>query len=219
METIVDGLEVELLGDGVWRHRSRHPDLGRGNGLVVVSGDEAALIDTPWTNEQTRRLLEWVSRTVGARVTKVVPTHAHPDNMGGLAAAHELGAASYANRKTAEFAKEKGSEVPQNVFEDSLDLTVGTRVLQLRFVGPGHTLDNIVVWIPDVEILFGGCLLRPAASKTLGYTKEADLERWPETIEKVIEDYGDAKRIVPGHGPPGGRELMDRTLELLRTSK
>ena len=81
--------------------------------------------------------------------------------------------------------------------------------------GPGHTADNIVVWIPDQEILFGGCLVRSATSTQLGYTDEADLERWPRTIETLLEAYGDARWIVPGHGRPGGAELLRRTLELL----
>jgi metallo-beta-lactamase class B len=218
-QTITDDLEVELIADDVWLHTSRHPELGRGNGLVVVAGGEAALIDTPWTNEQTRHLVSWVSQQCGARVSKVVVTHSHPDNLGGLAVAHELGAESYAHSKTAAFAERDGNEVPKNVFDDSLQISIGTRVLQPRFVGPGHTVDNIVVWIPDVEILFGGCLVRPGLAKTLGFAKEADLEQWPATIETLLEDYGDAKLIVPGHGSPGGRELLDRTLELLKASK
>jgi metallo-beta-lactamase class B len=217
--TITDDLEVELIGDGIWRHISRHPELGRANGLVVVAGGEAALIDTPWTNGETRHLMSWVSQQSGARVSKVVVTHSHPDNLGALAVAHELGVESYAHSKTAAFAERDGNEVPKNVFDDSLQITIGTRVLQPRFVGPGHTVDNIVVWIPDVEILFGGCLVRSGSAKTLGYTKEADRERWPTTIVTLLEDYGDAKLIIPGHGSPGGRELLDRTLELLRTSK
>jgi metallo-beta-lactamase class B len=89
------------------------------------------------------------------------------------------------------------------------------RLLELRLVGPGHTEDTIVVWLPDVEVLFGGCLVRSATAQSLGYTAEADLERWPATIEALQERYGHARLIVPGHGRPGGAELLAHTLELL----
>jgi metallo-beta-lactamase class B/metallo-beta-lactamase class B GIM len=68
-------------------------------------------------------------------------------------------------------------------------------------------------------VLFGGCLVRSAASRSLGYTKEADLEEWPQTIVAVRDSYGGARLIVPGHGSPGGKELFEHTLELLAAQR
>jgi metallo-beta-lactamase class B len=214
-----EDLVLEPLADGVWRHVSKHElapwGLVPANGLLVVSGTEAALIDTPWTDDQTTRVMAWAARELGAAVTTVVPTHSHDDCMGGLAAAHAAGARSYALARTAELAAAAGKPVPQNLFTDRLALALGARRLELHYAGPGHTEDTIVVWLPGAEILFGGCLVRSARSKTLGYTAEADLERWPTTIETLRRDYPQARLIVPGHGSPGGFELLDRTLELL----
>ena len=105
---------------------------------------------------------------------------------------------------------------PRNAFSAEARLEVGSRELRPRFVGPGHTIDNIVVWIPDAKVLFGGCLVRASANTRLGYTKEADLEAWPKTIETLLRDYAEAAVVVPGHGDPGGRELLHHTLDLLR---
>jgi len=54
-----------------------------GNGLVVVSGTEAAVLDTPWTDEETEQLFAWVAESLGAKVTTVVVTHSHGDCLGG----------------------------------------------------------------------------------------------------------------------------------------
>ncbi len=105
--------------------------------------------------------------------------------------------------------------MPETTFADTLEVEVGSRTLKLHYAGPGHTADNSVVWIPDDGILFGGCAVRSGASTQLGYTQEADLERWPGTIETLLEAYGDARWIVPGHGRPGDVELLRHTLELL----
>jgi metallo-beta-lactamase class B len=137
--------------------------------------------------------------------------------MGGLAAAHELGARSVANARTVAFARRDGLPVPHKSFEGRRDIPLGSRVLEVRDVGPGHTADTVVVWLPGARILFGGDLVRSAASRTLGYTAEADLDAWPTSIRALIEAYGDARLIVPGHGAPGGRELLEHTLELLAT--
>jgi len=218
-----EDLEIEPLGDGLWRHISYRvlEDFGRSaaNGLLVVSQGEAALIDTPWTDAQAAVLLDWVEQHLGAKVTVVIATHSHPDCLGGLAEAHRRGVRSYALDRTVDFAKAAGSEVPQNAIDEFGEVRVGAQRLELHFVGPGHVRDNLVVWIPDLKVLFGGCLVRSASSKFLGYTAEADLEQWPGTIERLEREYGDARLIIPGHGKPGGLELLARTLELLRGRK
>lgn len=217
---LADDLTVEPLAEGVWLHTSYQevPEWGRvpANGLVVVAGEEAALLDTPWTDDQTRRLIAWVAQHEGARVTTVVPTHWHQDCMGGLSAAHRAGARSFASIRTVELARERGLEPPQVGFTNRLEVQLGVRTLVLRSLGSGHTVDCIVVWIPDAEVLFGGDLIRSAGSKSLGYTAEADLERWPGTVEAIDREYGHARVVVPGHGLPGGRELIESTRELLR---
>jgi len=220
-EILGQDLSLERVADGVWLVTSYQELEGFGNtpanGLVVVSGREAALVNTPWTAEQTARLIEWLAGRGSVAVSTVVVTHSHGDCLGGLAAAHQAGARSFALVRTVELARAAGREAPQVGFTDRLDLQVGARRLELRYLGPGHTEDNIVAWLPDVGVLFGGCLVRSAAATTLGYTDEADLERWPATIEAVEREYGARVRlVVPGHGSPGGVELLAHTLELLR---
>ena len=220
-----DDLQVLQLTEGVWRfvsYQDQGGDWGRiaANGLVVVSdrpetGKVAALIDTPWTDEQTGLLFHWAEETLGAKITVVVPTHSHGDCLGGLGAAHTLGAHSYGHEKTAEFARRDGHPAPRTTFEDHLEIPLGERRLELRHLGPGHTVDNIVVWIPDEKILFGGCLVKAATSQDMGYIDEADLKAWPETIARVAAAFPDAALIVPGHGPPGGAETLRRTVELI----
>jgi metallo-beta-lactamase class B len=36
------------------------------------------------------------------------------------------------------------------------------------------------------------------------------------TVEKIKNDLPDLKFIIPGHGNPGGKELLDYTVELFR---
>lgn len=212
------GLYLEPLVPGVWRHVStkKMEDWGdvQANGLLVVSVGEAAMIDTPWTDDQVRALARWLEVEHGARLTIAVPTHWHGDCLGGLNAAHELGAASYASKKTIELARRGGVIVPENGFEGRIDLSVGTTILTLKEVGPGHTVDNIVAWLPEQKILFGGCLVKSARSG-LGYIDEADLKRWPETVRALAKTFDRAEIVVPGHGSPGGLDLLEHTAVLV----
>jgi arylsulfatase A-like enzyme/glyoxylase-like metal-dependent hydrolase (beta-lactamase superfamily II) len=218
-EKVAPDVEVRPLADGVWLHTSVHEVGGFGrvpaNGLVVVSDGEAALVDTPWTDAQTRDLAAWVRNRLGAQVTTVVPTHSHADCMGGLGAAHALGARSHASAATVAFARRDSLPVPEVSFERESAIPLGSRTLDVRFLGPSHTADAVVVWLEDAGLLFGGDLLRSAAATSLGYTKEADLAAWPASVAAVERAFPDARVLVPGHGAPGGRELLRHTLDLL----
>jgi metallo-beta-lactamase class B len=214
-----DDLEVLELGEGLWRHVCWTSSNGvrfPSNGLVVLREGEALIVDTPWTNSQTERLLDWVEGPLGASVRHVIVTHSHPDNMGGIDTVHARGITTYGLELTAAFAEAKGNAPPATRFTARLELEVGGEPLEAWFPGAGHTRDNIVVWLPRERVLFGGCLVKSAQARGLGYTEEADLEAWPSTLQNLRQHYPGAELIVPGHGNPGGWELIENTLRLLR---
>ena len=82
------------------------------------------------------------------------------------------------------------------------------------YPGAGHTLDNVVVWLPKANILFGGCFIRSLDSKSLGYTGEADIGQWPSSVDALLAKYPDAKLVVPGHGAIGDLALLRHTKAL-----
>lgn len=186
------------------------------NGLVILDGAEALLVDTPMDDAQTETLVNWVSDSLHAEVTKFIPTHWHGDCIGGLGYLQSNGVESYANSMTIDITRDKGLPVPDHGFSDTLNLKLGDTDIEAYYPGGGHSYDNIVVWIPEDKILFGGCLVKDMTAKGLGNTADADMKDWPRTVDKVSEKYRGAVIIVPGHGPEGGTELLEHTLELLK---
>jgi murein endopeptidase len=75
-----EDVEVYALKPGIWRHVTSKTFEKKwkapANGLIVVDGKHAVMIDTPWTPEQTALLLDWVERSLQARV--IVPGHGDP---------------------------------------------------------------------------------------------------------------------------------------------
>ena len=51
--------------------------------LVKVAPDECILVDTPWENEATKLLVEWMREKYGDIKLTVINTHFHRDNLGG----------------------------------------------------------------------------------------------------------------------------------------
>lgn len=218
MIRVSDDVFVQPVADGVWVHTTYYdlPGYGRcpANGLLVIEGKEAMLIDLPWTDGLTATLCDWVAESRGAVVKTVVPTHFHEDCMGGLAETHRRGAVSHALDKTIEIAREKSLPVPQVPYRFRTMVRCGRTVALVTHHGAGHTTDNVVAWLPRQRVLFGGCLIKSLDSKSLGNTRDGDLAAYPTTLKQVQAAYPDAKIVVPGHGDWGGRELIEHTLKL-----
>lgn len=216
---VSDDIELIKLSEKAYVHVSVSEMDGFGkvssNGLVLVEHGEAFLFDTPVTNDQTNTLVAWIADSLHATVSTFIPNHWHEDCMGGMEYLHSKGIKSYANQMTVDLAKEKGKTSPQQGFNDSLSLQLDDTNIECYYLGGGHSTDNIVVWIPSEQILFGGCMVKDIHAKGLGNPADAVVEEWTPTIQKVVEKFPDAKIVIPGHGQIGGKELLTHTQKLL----
>lgn len=214
-------LAIIQLTEQAWLHTSYLETEAYGrvpaNGLLVFADTAIVLIDTPWNDALTADLFDWVSQKYQQNIDYVIATHFHADCMGGLAEAHRRGAHSYAVDLTRGICQEKSLPLPQQTFSDSLTLSFGRCAIELRYLGAGHTFDNIVVWLPSDRVLFGGCLVKSALTRDLGNMAEADLTSWPNTLRKLKTSFPLAKIVVPGHGAPGSLDLIDHTIQLCQS--
>ena len=209
---------VPLSGD-VWVHTTWAIVGGSptpSNGLAVRTSEGVVLVDTAWTDEQTARLLKAIEARVGVRVTQAIGTHAHDDRIGGLNALKAAGIPVATGRLTRDLAVAQGFPAPRALKSPSDTLVVGGRRFEVFFPGAGHTRDNVVVWLPDAKVLFGGCLLKAMNTKSRGNVADADIEAWPASVGALARRYPQAVTVVPGHGPWGGPELLQHTIEVVR---
>ena len=212
-------LIVKSTADNIFTHVSylQTDDFGKVgcNGMIYFNGDEAIVFDTPVDNTASVELIDWV-RGQGKTIVAVVITHFHEDCLGGLATFHQRGVQSYSHEKTLEILRERNqSLLPLSEFQNEMTLKVGREIAKVKFYGAGHTYDNVVGYIPSEEALFGGCLIK-SVDAGKGYLGDASVEDWSATVGRIKEELPDLKVVIPGHGDPGGTELLDFTIELFR---
>jgi metallo-beta-lactamase class B len=185
------------------------------NGLIITHSAEAAVFDTPTNDSASVELIEWINHELKAKIMAVYATHFHEDCLGGLQAFHERDIPSYAYIETVKLAKENKYSLPANTFTKSINPNLGGTKYQVEYFGEGHTKDNVVAYFPLDEILFGGCLIKEMkASK--GYLGDANVGAWTATVDRVIRAYPNLKVVIPGHGDPGGKELLTYTRDLFQ---
>ena len=182
------------------------------NGMIVTNKKEAVVFDTPIGDIPSSELIDWITKTLKCKIIAVIPTHYHFDNLGGLNEFHKQGIVSYANKKTIEMANEY-LPIPQNSFDNYMELKVGDKEVYIEFLGEGHTPDNVIGYFPYEDIMFGGCLIKNLGDGE-GNIEEANVEEWSETVRKIKMKYPDVKKILTGHGKTGGIELLDYTINM-----
>ena len=186
------------------------------NGLVVRSGSEVVIFDTPTDDASSKTLIDWIQYTLHAKVKYIIPTHFHNDCLGGLQAFHDQGIQSVANQKTIELAALNKAVVPKQGFGQQIELSFGKDQVDVRFLGPGHTADNVLGYFEKEQVLFGGCLIKELDA-TKGYLGDAVVGEWSTTVGRVKQAYPNLKWVVPGHGNVGDVSLLDYTIQLFST--
>lgn len=213
-----DTLKIKSLRKNVFMHISYliTTDFGKvdSNGMVYINGDEAIVFDTPTDDKAAAELIDWIEVKQGKKIKAVVVTHFHEDCLGGLKQFHTNGTKSYASNKTIELAKSTNVQVlPESGFDKAIEFSVGDEAVYATFYGAGHTEDNIVGYIPKEETLFGGCLIK-TMSAGKGFLGDANTLQWPKTVDIIRKDLPELNLVIPGHGNPGGKELLDYTIQL-----
>lgn len=109
-----------------------------------------------------------------------------------------------------EFATYKPA-VPNVTFREGLTIDLGNRVVQLRFLGRGHTSGDVVAFLPREKILIAGDLVAsPVPYFFAGYPYDQIA-----TLEALAAL--DARVLVPGHGDVMLDEaFLDRTIEVMK---
>jgi len=90
----------------------------------------------------------------------------------------------------------------------SLDL--GDRLVELVHPGRGHTGGDVVVRVPEADVVLAGDLVEESAMRdgVPGLGADSYPLDWPATLDLVLELVGPSTVVVPGHGAPVGRTFV-----------
>jgi glyoxylase-like metal-dependent hydrolase (beta-lactamase superfamily II) len=185
---------------------------------LIVGSQRTLLVDTGSTPAQGRTLRASLAAVTDMPLTAVVITHWHYDHAFGLAAfpdvpriAHESVHSRLLSAEAAAEAKRLGvgsRELGQPNVEIAVAtaLDLGDRRVEIAHLGRGHTDGDLVVVVPDADLLFVGDLLESAGPPSFGPDSVPD--EWPATVDAVIGLMTATTLAVPGHGQPVGREFV-----------
>ena len=127
-------------------------------------------------------------------------------------AAHEIkeygGASLRAHQNTLlERADQTRVVLPDETFEDSYPISMGSMEIEARYLGPAHSPGDIVVWLPAQSLVISGDMaFHERMLPIFEHTLTAD---WIETWDTEFEALG-ATYVIPGHGHPTNMDQVRR---------
>jgi len=187
-----------------------------GNAGFVIGDDGVVVIDTFGSAEAAAQLLAEIRTRTKLPVKFVVNTHYHADHVAGNRIFADAGAVVLAHRNVRSWIRPEnlkffgadikpeqkafieGLMAPTAVYDQAVDLHLGSREIQVRAF-PGHTGGDSVVLIPDAKTAFLGDLFW---RNMLPNMIDASTQPWIDTVSILAETHADYT-FVPGHGDVG----------------
>ena len=204
---------IKKIGNGIYAAISPDRSRAGSNSGFIVGANGVAVVDTFIDVDPAKELLAEIRKVTDLPVRYVINTHYHLDHTGGNAVFAETGATIIAHRnvrawlrtenlkffgptpKPEDKARVESLVLPDIVYSDAVDLYLGDRMINVRYL-PGHTGGDSVVLVPDANVVFAGDLVW---QKHLPNLIDASTKPWIETLDELLREHPSAT-FVPGHG-------------------
>ena len=222
------------VADRVWVARYEWFDVN----VSLIAGDHGLLaVDTHASSVAAREVIDDIRRLGVGDVVAVVNTHRHFDHTFGNGEfraaygavpihAHEAAAeqmVTLGEALKAEYDDDEPDDphreevqateiVPaDHLFSSAAVLDLGDRMVELVHPGRGHTDGDLVVRVPDADVLLAGDLVEESSMRNgvPGFGPDCFPLEWPLSLDIVLGLTTPASVVVPGHGAPVGREFVE----------
>ena len=228
-------IQAVQLAQGVWFVQGNSALGSTGNRNFIsnagffVTDDGVVVVDALGSPALAQELLLEIHRVTPQALRYVVVTHYHADHIYGLQTLAQAGAKVIGHASAREYLN---SDTAQRRLEASrIDLApwidANTRLVpadqwlatqETRFrlgsmdfvvdhVGPAHTPEDVVVFVPQLGVLFAGDLFFQGRIPFVG---QADSRLWIQALNRLMKYQ--PKIVIPGHGPASTNPMVDMTM-------
>jgi glyoxylase-like metal-dependent hydrolase (beta-lactamase superfamily II) len=218
---------VKELAPGVYFHEGDLRGKGHCNNGWVIFEDYVLVLDANFPSGALE-IIPKIKAQTNKPIRFAFDTHHHGDHAyanqvwidnGAVPVAHENVVAEMRKYETGLFGGKPGRwegeakqredlratrlKAPSVLYQDLMIFDDGTRRVELRYFGVGHTRGDGFAWLPKERILFTG---DAAVNGPFNYMGDGDSAAWIETLAKV-QKLGPAI-VAPGHGPVGDARVL-----------
>jgi len=217
------------IGDGLYAFTAE----GDPNSGVIIGDDSVMVIEAQATPRLAQKVIDCIRGVTDKPITHLALTHYH--------AVRVLGASAFMadniimSEKARSMVVERGQEDwdsefgrfprlfqghesipgltwPTTTFSEKMTVFLGSRRVDLMHLGRAHTAGDIVIHVPDQNVMFTGDIVEYHSAC---YCGDGHFKDWSTTLD-AIKAY-DVEAIAPGRGDAlVGKEMVGKAIESTR---
>jgi glyoxylase-like metal-dependent hydrolase (beta-lactamase superfamily II) len=217
------------VGKGLWAFTAE----GDPNSGVIIGDDSVMIVEAQATPRLAHKVIEKVRSVTDKPISHVVLTHYHAVRVLGASAFNakqiimgEKARAMVVERGAEDWASEfqrfprlfeghesiPGLTWPTSTFNDRMTVYLGKRRVDLMHVGRAHTAGDIVINVPDQNVMFTGDIVE---AHSACYCGDGHFNDWGKALNNIKAFNLDA--IAPGRGDAViGNDAVNAALERTR---
>ncbi len=206
---------------------------GDPNSGVIIGDDSVMVIEAQATPRLAQKVIDEIRKLTDKPITHLALTHYHAVRVLGASAfgAQQIIMSDMARAMVVERGQEDwdsefqrfprlfqghesipGLTWPTTTFNDSMTVWLGKRRVDLMHLGRAHTAGDIVIHVPDANVMFTGDIVEYHSAC---YCGDGHFSDWGDTLDAIKWFQVDA--IAPGRGDAlVGRDRVDEAIGLTR---
>ncbi|MEL0437845.1 MULTISPECIES: MBL fold metallo-hydrolase [Rhodobacterales] len=217
------------VGEGLYAFTAE----GDPNSGVIIGDDSVMIVEAQATPRLANKVIECVRSVTDKPITHVALTHYHAVRVLGASAfgAQQIIMGDTARAMVVERGQEDwdsefqrfprlfeghesipGLTYPTTTFSDDMTIYLGNRRVDLMHLGRAHTAGDIVIHVPDQNVMFTGDIVEYHSAC---YCGDGHFSDWGDTLD-AIKSF-DVDAIAPGRGDAlVGKEMVNAAIENTR---
>ncbi|MGR3760856.1 MBL fold metallo-hydrolase [Roseobacteraceae bacterium NS-SX3] len=217
------------VGEGLYAFTAE----GDPNSGVIIGDDSVMIVEAQATPRLANKVIECVRSVTDKPITHVVLTHYHAVRVLGASAfnAQQIIMGDAARAMVVERGQEDwdsefqrfprlfeghesipGLTWPTTTFSEDMTVYLGNRRVDLMHLGRAHTAGDIVIHVPDQNVMFTGDIVEYHSAC---YCGDGHFSDWGSTLDNIKAFDVDA--IAPGRGDAlVGKEMVNAAIENTR---
>lgn len=222
-------ITFDEIGDGLYAFTAE----GDPNSGVIIGDDSVMIVEAQATPRLANKVIECVRTVTDKPISHVVLTHYHAVRVLGASAfgAQQIIMGDTARAMVVERGQEDwdsefqrfprlfeghesipGLTWPTTTFSEDLTVYLGNRQINLMHLGRAHTAGDIVIHVPDQNVMFTGDIVEDHSAC---YCGDGHFNEWGMTLDNIASFDVDA--IAPGRGGALiGKDAVERAIESTR---
>lgn len=215
------------IGEGLFAFTAE----GDPNSGVIIGDDSVMVIEAQATPRLAQKVIDEIRAVTSKPISHLALTHYHAVRVLGASAFHapqvimsETARSMVVERGQEDWDSEfqrfprlfeghesiPGLTWPTTTFHTRMSVYLGKRRVDLMHLGRAHTAGDMVVYVPDANVMFTGDIVE---YRSACYCGDGHFHDWPKTLETIRRFDLDA--IAPGRGDAlVGKNMVNSALDL-----